>query len=432
MAASTHGLIVILAINAQKMTNALLGLQNWDLAILSLAIPLFPNALKNQIFPIQNALPLHLLHLHLLAHQLAFLQATTSVWLLHWFKQLILVLAKLLQRTVMTILVVLLILAMQQLVFAKMSLLHPLNVFKAVPLMLNVENMLSTIICMKIVNLLLVTPHLELAFLKMIPRLIARSAKPIVSQIPTVTMQNVFGLEIVINANTLLSPVMMANLAPSMHAIHLLVNAQTNTIAPLNNVTLTSIALPGQLQILNTLQIVWFQPAMFHKDPVQLNQTHPALQHANKILIAHQLNSVQFVILLPALVNQIIANSIRTALILILQSGTTVEFALLMVKNAVLEPQNVLLTLDAMIKILAQKISACLSMVSAETLQDVTTIMNVPTTFALLLLTENPTLALILLVVALKMQLLLMPTLSYSTTNKKSSGWENVIRRKVV
>jgi hypothetical protein len=171
---------------------------------------------------------------------------------------------------------------------------------------------------------------------------------------------------------------------------------------------------------------------MFHKDPVQLNQTHPALQHANKILIAHQLNSVQFVILLPALVNQIIANSIRTALILILQSGTTVEFALLMVKNAVLEPQNVLLTLDAMIKILAQKISACLSMVSAETLQDVTTIMNVPTTFALLLLTENPTLALILLVVALKMQLLLMPTLSYSTTNKKSSGWENVIRRKVV
>jgi hypothetical protein len=256
MAASTHGLIVILAINAQKMTNALLGLQNWDLAILSLAIPLFPNALKNQIFPIQNALPLHLLHLHLLAHQLAFLQATTSVWLLHWFKQLILVLAKLLQRTVMTILVVLLILAMQQLVFAKMSLLHPLNVFKAVPLMLNVENMLSTIICMKIVNLLLVTPHLELAFLKMIPRLIARSAKPIVSQIPTVTMQNVFGLEIVINANTLLSPVMMANLAPSMHAIHLLVNAQTNTIAPLNNVTLTSIALPGQLQILNTLQIV--------------------------------------------------------------------------------------------------------------------------------------------------------------------------------
>jgi len=156
----------------------------------------------------------------------------------------------------MTMLVAQLILAMQLLVCANMSLLHHLNVFKAVPSMLNVENMLLIIICTKTVNFLIVIPLLELAFQKMIQRPIARSAKPIVSQIPIVTMQNVFGLETLINANTLQRTVMMAKLAPLMHAIQLLANALTNTIALLNYATLTLIALPGQLQTLNTLLIV--------------------------------------------------------------------------------------------------------------------------------------------------------------------------------
>jgi len=158
---------------------------------------------------------------------------------------------------------------------------------------------------------------------------------------------------------------------------------------------------------------------MFHKDPVPLSQIRPALQYVNKIPIALQLNSDQFAIPLLALVNQIIANSILTALTLILLVGTTAEFALLMVKNAVNQSRNVLLTLDAMTKILALKISACLSTVSAETLQDVMIIMNVLMTFAQLHLMENHTLALILLVAALKMHHSLMPTLSCLTINKK-------------
>jgi len=158
---------------------------------------------------------------------------------------------------------------------------------------------------------------------------------------------------------------------------------------------------------------------MFHKDPVPLSQIHPALQYVNKIPIALQLNSDQFAIPLLSLVNQIIANSILTALTLILLVGTTAEFALLMVKNAVNQSRNVLLTLDAMTKILALKISACLSTVSAETLQDVMIIMNVLMTFAQLHLMENHTLALILLVAALKMHHSLMPTLSCLTINKK-------------
>jgi len=83
-----------------------------------------------------------------------------------------------------------------------------------------------------------------------------------------------------------------------------------------------------------------------------------------------------------------------------------------------------------MTKILAPKIFACLNMVSAETCQDVMTAMNAQTTLALLPLMEKPTLALILLALALKMQLSSMPTLYYFLIKKKLNGWVNVIRRK--
>jgi hypothetical protein len=99
-----------------------------------------------------------------------------------------------------------------------------------------------------------------------------------------------------------------------------------------------------------------------------------------------------------------------------------------MVPNVVFLLLNAKLILVVMTKILVPKIFACQSMVSAETLQDVMTTMNVPTTSALLLPTENLILVLILLVLVLRIQTFSMLTLSYSPTNKNSSGWENVTR----
>jgi len=101
-------------------------------------------------------------------------------------------------------------------------------------------------------------------------------------------------------------------------------------------------------------------------------------------------------------------------------------------KNAVLQNQNVSMILIAMIVTLAPKIFACPTMDSADTLQDVRIPMNAPLTYALLLLMEIPTLALILLFLAHKMQPSLILTLYCFLMMKKLNGLESATRPRVV
>jgi len=97
---------------------------------------------------------------------------------------------------------------------------------------------------------------LDLALQKMIPQPTAKNAKLNASQIPIAMMQNVLGSETPINANIPQRIAMMEKLVPLILAIQQLDNALISTIVPILFVTLTSIVLPGQAQILNSLQIV--------------------------------------------------------------------------------------------------------------------------------------------------------------------------------
>jgi hypothetical protein len=114
-------------------------------------------------------------------------------------------------------------------------------------LMLNVVNMLLTTNCPRIAKLQNVTQLLALVFLQMIPQQIAKNANLLVSQAPTATLQNVSGLEQVINVNIPLRIVMMANHLPLTLVILPQVNAITFVIAPLLVVILTLIVHHGEL-----------------------------------------------------------------------------------------------------------------------------------------------------------------------------------------
>jgi len=142
------------------------------------------------------------------------------------------------------------------LVFARISFPNQFQTAtKAAKLMLNAQSMQSITICMKTVKLVFVTNPLDLALQKMIPQPTAKNAKLIANQVPIAMMQNVLGLETPINANILQRIVMMEKLVPLILAIQQLDNALISTIVPILFVTLTSIVLPGQAQILNSLQI---------------------------------------------------------------------------------------------------------------------------------------------------------------------------------
>jgi hypothetical protein len=164
------------------------------------------------------------------------------------------------------------------------------------------------------------------------------------------------------------------------------------------------------------------------RDLVRLFQTLAAILLATKTLTVLQPNMVPSVTLLLALANLTAANMMEIVPILTLASGITVKHNQ-MVLNVASKLLNARMILVVMTKILALKIFAYQSTVSAEMLQDVMTITNVPTTFALLPPTENLTLVLILLVHAPKILPFSMLTLFFFPMKRKSSGWENVIKR---
>jgi len=123
---------------------------------------------------------------------------------------------------------------------------------------------------------------------------------------------------------------MMVNLVPLILAILPQVNAVTLTIVPILLATPILIALPGEVQILNIAQTVCNLFATLLKVLAKLFQIQVALQLANKILTALQLNMVPSVIPLPILVNLIHVHSMLTALKPIQTFGTIAKCALLM------------------------------------------------------------------------------------------------------
>jgi hypothetical protein len=87
----------------------------------------------------------------------------------------------------------------------------------------------------------------------MTPKLIVRNVNCLVTQILTAILQNVFGLELSINANTPQRIVMMEKHAPQTLVIQKQDNVHTLTHARLPNVILMLIVLHGDKQI-NSLQ----------------------------------------------------------------------------------------------------------------------------------------------------------------------------------
>jgi hypothetical protein len=194
------------------LTNVQLGLKNWVLASLFLVILHSANASRKLLILLPAIILL--LNAQLLANHL------TNARPQHWLRLLILAHAKSLQFLVTIQLIALLILAMQPLVNANMSLLHLIqNALFNAKLMLNAVNMLLTTISLLTAKSLIVILNLDLAKLKMMTRLIARNVNWIVNQAQTVMMLNVFGLEILINANTIQRTATMEKLALQILAI---------------------------------------------------------------------------------------------------------------------------------------------------------------------------------------------------------------------
>jgi hypothetical protein len=127
-------------------------------------------------------------------------------------------------------LTVLLILVSLQLAFVRMfSLLLSLNALPLAMSMLNVQDMVYPTNCLRTAKYLFVTKLLAPVLLKMTPKRIAKNVNWIANPTPTVTLLNVYGLALVINANILQRTVTMEKLALLIPVIQQLDNVFTLT-----------------------------------------------------------------------------------------------------------------------------------------------------------------------------------------------------------